>query len=137
MIHLKSTDHFFKIGKDLLEDEEFCDIVFITDKATFYGHSQLLFQHVHLLSSLVCDQCKYSHEKSVIFLPDVESEFLEIALMEFYLKGDSRKLNWIFNANGAENNLLGQKNSRSIEEISNPNSNSCVDVESYSVENEN
>ena len=85
---LKSSDHFFKLGKELLEDDQFGDIIFQTDTATFYAHSQLVFQPVNYISSLVCDHCRYGQEKIVIILPGVESQFLEIALMEFYLKGN-------------------------------------------------
>ena len=39
----------------------------------------------------------YSHEKIVIILPGVESEFIEEGLVEFYSKGDLTKLNLLFN----------------------------------------
>ena len=104
MLSLKSSDHFFKIGKELFEDEEFGDLIFKTGSSTISAHSHLLLQHVPLLSSLLCDHCRHGHEQVVIILPNVESEFVEIALMEFYLKGDSRKLNCIFSETDVINN---------------------------------
>jgi len=118
MLLLKSSDHFFRIGKDLFEEDRFSDILFITDTATFYSHSQLLVHHVQLLSTLICSQCRYGHQQIVVFLPGVQAEFMEIALMEFYLKGDSTKLNLIINANSAENNLSENVTSRNTEECS-------------------
>ena len=92
MFSLKSDDHLFQLAKELYEDDNFSDIIFVTDSASFYGHSSLIFQQIPSLSALVCKGCKYSHEKVVIFLPGVSSEFMEIALLEFYLTGDASKL---------------------------------------------
>ena len=40
----------------------------------------------------MCEGCRTGHEKLVIFLPQVRPEVLEIALLQFYLKGDAEKL---------------------------------------------
>ena len=104
MCHLKSSDHFVKIGKELFNDNQFGDILFKAGAETFSAHSYLLRQHVQLLSAFLCDQCCQAHEKTVIILPDVEPEFVKDALMDLYLKGDSRKLNWIFSADCVQNN---------------------------------
>ena len=89
MFQLKSTDHVFKLTKELYEDDVFSDLILVTEDSTFYAHSQLVFQHIENLSHLICEGCKAGHEKIVIFLPEVRQEFLEIALLEFYLKGDA------------------------------------------------
>ena len=98
MLQLKSTDHYFKIGEELLANNVSGDILIVTDTATFSAHSLLLVQHVHQLADLLCDHCREAHEEIVVIIPDVEADLVEIALKEFYLKGDSRTLNLIFNA---------------------------------------
>ena len=75
MLFLKSLDHFFKIGKDLLEDQQFGDLLFQTDTGTFHAHSQLVFPHVKYVSSLACNPCRIGQEKVEILLPRVEAEF--------------------------------------------------------------
>ena len=89
---LRSDGHFAKLANELYEDNTFCDIIFITQNGSLYGHSQLIFQHLPSLADLMCEGCKTGHEKLVIFLPQVRPEVLEIALLEFYLKGDAEKL---------------------------------------------
>ena len=117
MLLLKPDNHFFMVGKTLLEDEETSDIIFRTETAKFYAHSHLLLHHLEFLSSLVCENCRYGHQKIVIILPDVESEFLEVGLMEFYLKGDATKLNNILGIKNADSNQSDEINSGSCENL--------------------
>ena len=92
MFSLKSNEHFFRMVKELYEDEVFSDIIFITENGFFYGHSHLIFRHIPTLTDLVCDGCRSGHEKLTIFLPQVRPEFLEIALIDLYCKGDVNSL---------------------------------------------
>jgi hypothetical protein len=97
MFFLKSDDHLFKVRKELYEDDTNSDLTLVAEGSTFHGHSQLIFHHVPGLSKLVCDGCKNTHEKTVIFLTGVKQEFVEIALLEFYIKGDPTKLRSVLN----------------------------------------
>ena len=97
MFFLKSDEHLFKIRKELYEDATFSDLTLVADGATFHGHSHLIFQQLPGLARLVCDGCKYAHDKTVIYLPGVKQEFIEIALLEFYIKGDPTKLRSVLN----------------------------------------
>ena len=102
MLQLKSENHFDDIMQELFNDDDTGDILIQTDTATFSAHSPLLLHHVQLLTSLACHLCRPGHHKTVIILPGVESQFVENALRDLYLKGDSRKLNWIFTANNVQ-----------------------------------
>ena len=104
MLQLKSANHFSDIGRELFANDDCGDILLVTDNVTFSAHSLLLLQNVQLLPDLVCDQCRLAHEKIVIILPDTESDLVEIALREFYIKGDSRKLNSIFSVTSVKEN---------------------------------
>ena len=133
MLLLKASDHFFKIGKELFEDQQFGDIIFQTDTGILHGHSQLVFPRLKYVSSLACNPCRIGHEKVVILLPGVEAEFMEIALMEFYLKGDARKLDLILTPSIEENNQLENMYTRSTDdftkELENKDENSSNEVE--------
>ena len=115
---LKLNDNFFRMRKQLLADETTSDVIFRTERASFFGHSHLLLPHLELLSSLLCDSCRYSHEKIVIIFPDVESEFVEEGLVDFYLKGDITKLNLLFSVEDVKNPLFESKDSGSTEDSS-------------------
>ena len=104
MLQLKSANHFSNIGRELSANNDYGSILLVTDNVTFSAHSLLLLQNVQLLPDLVCDQCRLAHEKIVIILPDTESDLVEIALREFYIKGDSRKLNSIFSVTSVKEN---------------------------------
>ena len=82
---LRSNGHFFNLANDLYEDDNFSDILFITENGSLYGHSHLIFRHMPSLEWLMCEGCRTGHEKLVIFLPQVRPEVLEIALLQFYL----------------------------------------------------
>ena len=58
----------------------------------FYGHFSLMVQHLPLLATLVCEGCIKSHQKIIISLPEIEPEFVETSLLEFYFKGEFGKL---------------------------------------------
>ena len=117
MFHHKSSDHFFKIGKELFNDNENGDILFKAGTETFSAHSYILLHYVQPLAALLCDHCCQAHEKTVIILPDIAPGFIKDALMDLYLKGDSRNLNLIFNAdcvqNNQEENVISKKTNNS------------------------
>ena len=92
MIHLNYDEHLTNVTKELYYDEDFSDIFFITEKKTFHGHFSLIFQQIPSLANLVCEGCIASHEKIVIFLPEIGPDVVATALLEFYLKGDVAKL---------------------------------------------
>jgi hypothetical protein len=97
MFYLKSDEHLFKIVKELYEDNTFSDVTFVTEGSTFHGLSSLLFSQFPALAELMWHDCKYGDQKIVIILPSVEQNMMEIALMEFYMKGDPTKLGYILN----------------------------------------
>jgi hypothetical protein len=117
MFSLKSDEHLLTIAKELYEDKYFSDIIFIVNNTSYYGHSSLIFQHVDTLANLCCDICKYGHDKIVIFLPGVEEEFLEIALLEFYLRGDPVKLRSIFNVTSVKTETIQSDVSKDTDEF--------------------
>ena len=96
MFSLKSDEHLLQISEKLYNDEQFSDIQFMTDNGTFHGHSSLIFQHIASLADLVCEVCKAGHEKLVIFLPGISTEWMETAMEAFYLEGNPTKLRSIF-----------------------------------------
>ena len=100
--------------QELFNDDDTGDILIQTDTATFSAHSPLLLHHVQLLTSLACHLCRPGHHKTVIILPGVESQSVENALRDLYLKGDSRKLNWIFTANNVVKTRKDKLISRNI-----------------------
>ena len=102
----------------MLGDEASSDIIFRTKKDSFFSHSHLLLPHIEFLSSLMCDSCRYSHEKIVIILPDVESKFIEEGLVEFYSKGDLTKLNLLFDVQVVKNSFGESKDLGSTEDSS-------------------
>ena len=97
MFYLKSDEHLLKIGKELYQDSIFSDIKFVTDGATFHAHSSLVLSNLPGLADLLCDNCKYGHQDIVIFLPSVHTSSMQLALEEFYVKGDPTKLGVVLN----------------------------------------
>ena len=97
MFSLKSDNHLEDVVKCLLSDNIFSDIRFVAENASLYGHSSLMLRLIPSLANLVCEGCKAAHEKIVILLPGVSRDFLESALMEFYLLGDILKLSSVLN----------------------------------------
>ena len=115
MFFLKSDEHLFKIRKELYEDATFSDLTLVAEGATFHGHSHLILQQVPGLAMLVCDGCKYAHEKTVIYLPGVKQEFIEIALLEFYIKGDPTKLRSVLNVGSEPSEMNTTKDTDKVE----------------------
>ena len=89
---LKSSEHYFKIAKELSEDEVFSDMIFHTETGCLYGHAALILPQIPAIAGMLCQDCRTRHHKISIFLPQVRTEFMEMALLDFYLKGDADKL---------------------------------------------
>merc|ERR1712129_3381 len=65
---------------------------------SFHSHSHLFLLHLPFLGDLICEACRTTHQRMVIFLPHVRSELMEMALLELYLRGDASKLSDILDA---------------------------------------
>ena len=97
MFFLKSDDHIFKIQKLLYEDDEYSDLTLVCEGSIFNCHSSLILHQVPALAELLCQGCQAAHMKTVIFLPGVQAELVEVALLEFYIKADPTKLRSVLN----------------------------------------
>merc|ERR1712129_324798 len=73
---------------------------------SFHSHSHLLLLHLPFLGDLVCEACRTTHERMVIFLPHVRSELMEMALLELYLREDEGKLGDILDMQSVKEELL-------------------------------
>merc|ERR1719300_1479085 len=92
MIFLRENEHFYNIGKELAQDHLFSNVLFKTKQSLYFSHYCLIFLHIPELSSMLCTQD--THEKTVIYLPDVEDEVMENALVHFYF-GNITRLKFI------------------------------------------
>ena len=117
MLLLKFEDHFFEMYKELYEDEIGSDILIKTETKTLSAHSVLLLQHIELLPSLMCSMSTSGHEKTVIIVTGFETEFVELALMEFYLHRDPTKLKHLFYGNSEEEHQTYGKDFKSAEKM--------------------
>merc|ERR1712086_523107 len=112
---LRSEGHLFKLARDLYEDDEFSDTTFVTMNGSFHSHSHLLLLHLPFLGDLVCEACRTTHERMVIFLPHVRSELMEMALLELYLRGNADKLGDILDMQSVKEELLEDMDVASIQ----------------------
>ena len=126
MLSLKSSDHFFKIVKELFDDDNSADIIFITKTSRISAHSFILLSQVPSLSSLVCDDCRHAHDNTVVIIPDIEAEIVDEALTELYINADPAKLNFVLNANSVEE----EHTDTAVSKVTNDNSQPGYHVES-------
>ena len=92
MLLIQDADSHAENIRKYLNSENSSDLKFITKDGILFAHKLVIVSNIPAFKDFLCVRCLESHESITVFLQDWESEVLELALKDLYLKGDGNTL---------------------------------------------